>query len=269
MLEDRVAAVLGGLGHAGVAAGAEGDGVGPGHVGGAQGGHRLGHVLGIVAVVVADGHRRRGARRATMPATCPARSRGRPGGPRPGRRPGRRRSTASRSRSVAPRSAAASSDRASEKGDRSSTRGMTCAHGHVHPGPGRRRPGLDPARGPPPSSSQPSGPVKSTRRRAARKCLSERAGLLVDLAPGVVGDRGQLSHQMVHGSILLSCRRLPMPRLPSAAAAWASGLGVGGADPGEGVAVDVGEGLVAVGDLEHALLLVGPGAVGMHGTCIR
>ena len=64
---------------------------------------------------------------------------------------------------------------------------------------------------------------------AGGQVVLERTGrLCVDLAPGLVGDRGQLSHQVVHGSVLLLCRRLPMPRLLSLAAARANGLGVGG-----------------------------------------
>ena len=64
-----------------------------------------------------------------------------------------------------------------------------------------------------PSSSQPSGPVKSTSRRAARKCFNERVASSSIWVQALVGDRGQLSHQMVHGNVLLSFRRLPMPRL--------------------------------------------------------
>src|SRR5439155_27195011 len=54
VLEDRIAAVLGGLDHACVAARAEGDGVGAADAGRAQGRHRPGHDRRILVVVVAD-----------------------------------------------------------------------------------------------------------------------------------------------------------------------------------------------------------------------
>ena len=74
--------------------------------------------------------------------------------------------------------------------------------------------------------TQRPGEVHQPPRRQV--VLQRAAGFGVDLCPPVVGDRGQLSHQMVHGSVLLSFRRLPMPRLPSAARAWANGLGTAG-----------------------------------------
>ena len=173
--------------------------------------------------------------------------------------------TASRSRSVAPRSAAASSDRASVNGDRSSTRGMTLRRATSTPAEGTAVERVDPAdvdRRVAPSQR----PGEVDQAAGGQEVLDRTGRLLVDLAPGVVGDRRQLSHQMVHGSILLSLRRLPMPEASPCPARCGLGqrVGRGRPDPGQGIAIDVVEGLVAIGDVQHAVLLVRPGAVVVH-----
>ena len=75
-----------------------------------------------------------------------------------------------------------------------------------------------------------------------RQVELDRAGrLLLDLRPGLVGDGRELAHQMVHGRFLPSSRREPMPSVPSDTTGTASGFGVGRSDPGQRVAVDMGE----------------------------
>ncbi len=169
---------------------------------------------------------------------------------------------------MAPRSAAASSERSRVNGRAQLDEGQDLAAGHLDVAEGSDwSTGVDPpevdGRELP---AQRAGEVDQPP--GGQVVLERAAGLVVDLRPGPVGDRGQLAHQMVHGNVLLSLRRLPMPRLPPVnrpAASWARGLGVGSPDAGQGVAVDVGEGLVPVGDVEDPFLLVGPGAVGVDG----
>ena len=207
MLEQRVAAVLAGLEHAGVRLGAEREPVGPVDPRAAQGVDRLGDVARVALAVVAERDRvvGRGLGDAGDLRRRPSR----------GRRPRSRRGDLvgglverARSTSSAPRSASSSSERATVNGARSSTSGSTrrCRGADaVRRGAGERpRSG----RGWWPSAPSRAGPAKSTSLRAARAGVSRsRASASSRSQPAsVIG--ACVAEQVAHGALR---RRLPMP----------------------------------------------------------
>ena len=162
--------------------------------------------------------------------------------------------------------------RATENRERSSTRARTrrCAASMPASGAVRVR---SRDRGRRPSAPNRAGPSKSTSRRAARKCFSERSASASICRPCLFVDRGEVAHQVVHNRFPFSRRRLPIAN-PSATA--------GGVDGCDGrrrrvragwawevrrvraCSVDVVERLGPVGELHHRVFVVRPRAVGIH-----
>ena len=210
MVEQRVAAVLGGLGHQPVLLAAEREPVRPGDPVAQQpldgGGHLAGVQVGVLAelelVVRAWTPRSRRARRAsrgTRRRSRRPRSGARPGRAPPGRRPRRRdRRRAARER------LSSKSARTSTSGSTWRCRPLTPSHGAAVTGLVRPRLVAE--------YSQPCGPEKSTSLRAASAGVEPLARLLVEHAPAGVADRRVSTKQMVHRCAPL---RPPMPSDPS------------------------------------------------------
>ena len=210
MVEQRVAAVLGGLGHQPVLLAAERQSVGPGIPLRSNRSTAVATRRRVLVGFLAQRDRRRAgvpprSRRARR-ASRGTRRRSRR--PRSGGRPCRARS---RSASSAPRSASRSSERESSKSARTSTSGSTRRCSPVTPSHGAEVDRL--------GAAEIGGRVLPAvrAREVDQLARGERrrqplARLLVEHAPAAVADRRQSTKQVVHRCAPL---RLPMPSDPS------------------------------------------------------